>query len=281
MAMIKCPECGHHISSLAHTCPECGYPIDPAWAAEEAAKVAKETQEKIDAIPFTVESDGENIVESEKQPEAEVLTEETSVADEPVKTQTNDEETQAVPQKSNGMKWFLGIVIVAGLILGGGYYLESQRESKRELRDYEMLEGCTNPAFYEDFLIKYPKSEYYDEVRQRFFEAQATNNQWEEIKKSGDRQKIVNYMRLHPSSPYVGVAKNMIDSIDWFAAKEINTVASMETYMDNHRDGLYYDQAESTRRSIIRQQEEAARRDTMDIEEAAGDSTASTSVTTI
>ncbi len=281
MAMIKCPECGHHISSLAHACPECGYPIDPIWAAEEAAKVTKETQEKIDAIPFTVESDGENITEVEQQPEIEVVIDETTVEDESDSNQNNEAEIDDVPQKSNGMKWFLGIVIVAGLILGGGYYLESQRDSKREMRDYEMLEGCTNPAFYEDFLIKYPKSEYYDEVRQRFFEAQATNNQWEEIKKSGERQKIVNYMRLHPSSPYVGVAKNMIDSIDWFAAREINTVASMETYMDNHRDGLYYDQAETTRRQIIRMQEETARRDTMEIEEAAGDSTASVSVTTI
>lgn len=27
MALIKCPECGREISTLAETCPHCGYPI--------------------------------------------------------------------------------------------------------------------------------------------------------------------------------------------------------------------------------------------------------------
>lgn len=27
MALIKCPECGHDVSTLAHSCPNCGYPI--------------------------------------------------------------------------------------------------------------------------------------------------------------------------------------------------------------------------------------------------------------
>lgn len=27
MALIKCPECGKQVSSMANACPECGYPI--------------------------------------------------------------------------------------------------------------------------------------------------------------------------------------------------------------------------------------------------------------
>lgn len=27
MALIKCPECGHDVSSEAKNCPNCGYPI--------------------------------------------------------------------------------------------------------------------------------------------------------------------------------------------------------------------------------------------------------------
>ena len=27
MALIKCPECGHEVSSEAKNCPNCGYPI--------------------------------------------------------------------------------------------------------------------------------------------------------------------------------------------------------------------------------------------------------------
>lgn len=28
MAMIKCPECGQEVSSMAKNCPKCGCPID-------------------------------------------------------------------------------------------------------------------------------------------------------------------------------------------------------------------------------------------------------------
>ena len=27
MALIKCPECGNEVSSIADTCPKCGYPV--------------------------------------------------------------------------------------------------------------------------------------------------------------------------------------------------------------------------------------------------------------
>jgi len=29
MALIKCPECGHEVSTLADSCPNCGYPLKP------------------------------------------------------------------------------------------------------------------------------------------------------------------------------------------------------------------------------------------------------------
>ena len=51
MTMIKCPECRHHISSLAKACPECGAPIDAEWAQQEAERELK----KLEEVPFTVE----------------------------------------------------------------------------------------------------------------------------------------------------------------------------------------------------------------------------------
>lgn len=34
MAIIKCPECGHDVSSMATSCPNCGYPISSMEPAE-------------------------------------------------------------------------------------------------------------------------------------------------------------------------------------------------------------------------------------------------------
>ena len=38
MAMIKCPKCHHHISSMAQTCPECGATINTEEARGEVCQ---------------------------------------------------------------------------------------------------------------------------------------------------------------------------------------------------------------------------------------------------
>ncbi len=39
MALIKCPDCGNEVSSLAAACPRCGYPI--AQIAQSNSKIVK------------------------------------------------------------------------------------------------------------------------------------------------------------------------------------------------------------------------------------------------
>lgn len=33
MALMKCPECGHMVSTQAASCPSCGYPLKPESAS--------------------------------------------------------------------------------------------------------------------------------------------------------------------------------------------------------------------------------------------------------
>lgn len=42
MALIKCPECNHQVSSFADSCPNCGYPIALARAAQANGEVTIE-----------------------------------------------------------------------------------------------------------------------------------------------------------------------------------------------------------------------------------------------
>ena len=37
MALIKCPECGREISSMAESCPHCGYPIHKSQSSENSS----------------------------------------------------------------------------------------------------------------------------------------------------------------------------------------------------------------------------------------------------
>ena len=66
MTMIKCPECRHHISSMAKTCPECGASIDPEWAQAEAEKELK----KLEEVPFTVEVGEDDSLTTDSKPHA-------------------------------------------------------------------------------------------------------------------------------------------------------------------------------------------------------------------
>ncbi len=274
MTMIKCPECRHHISSMAKACPECGCPIDPEWAEAEA----KREQESLDEVPFTVETG----VEEEAPSAIETGGEEQTHLDPPLKGGGEEDSTDdtprslregtgesperpktpaAAPKHSSAGGMFIGLVVLLGLLIGGLYYYDYYTNQKREQRAYELLQGCSNPAFYEDFMVRYPKSEYIDDVKERYAKVAAQQNQWQQLVKNGTRDELQAFVRQHPSSPYVKVAQVRIDSLDWASAKESRELEAVTHYMAIHPDGYYIDQAETLRQQLEREKaQEAARR---------------------
>ncbi len=288
MTMIKCPECRHHISSMAKACPECGCPIDPEWAEAEA----KREQESLDEVPFTVETgveeeapsaietggeDGdspsalpnrEGTVTSANEdmqssnhstplPKREGKGESPESPNSPERPET----PVAAPKRSSAGGMFIGLVVLLGLLIGGLYYYDYYTNQKREQRAYELLQGCSNPAFYEDFMVRYPKSEYIDDVKERYAKVAAQQNQWQQLVKNGTRDELQAFVRQHPSSPYVKVAQVRIDSLDWASAKESRELEAVTHYMAIHPDGYYIDQAETLRQQLEREKaQEAARR---------------------
>ncbi len=293
MTMIKCPECRHHISSMAKACPECGCPIDPEWAEAEA----KREQESLDEVPFTVETgveeeapstietggeDGDSPSALETGVEEQTHLnpplkgggEEDSTDDTPrslregmgespesPKSPERPETPAAAPKRSSAGGMFIGLVVLLGLLIGGLYYYDYYTNQKREQRAYELLQGCSNPAFYEDFMVRYPKSEYIDEVKERYAKVAAQQNQWQQLVKNGTRDELQAFVRQHPGSPYVKVAQVRIDSLDWASAKESRELEAVTHYMAIHPDGYYIDQAETLRQQLEREKaQEAARR---------------------
>ena len=280
MAMIKCPECRHHISSMARTCPECGASIDPVWAAREAEKELK----KLEEVPFTVEvgaepeapADVETPVEEETpvEPEAPVAPEtpaetpveeetpqakeeEPAVEPQPEKpTPVPPAETAKTPSKGN-RKWIVVLVVLLGLLIGGLYFYDYRAEQAREQHAYEMLKDCSNPDFYEDFIIRYPKSEHTPEVRERLKVVAAQQIEWQNLIASGTRTDLQRFASMHPTSPYAKVALSRIDSLDWTEAKATRSLEAVTRYMTMHPDGYFIDQAETMRQTLERQREEA------------------------
>lgn len=257
---------------MAKACPECGCPIDPEWAEAEARK----EMAKSDDVPFTVVSDGEELpAEDSVQEESQAEESPRHEVEEPVRNaeQPHREAEEvappksepapppAAPKRSGAGGMFIGLVILLGLIIGGLYYYDYYTNQKREQRAYELLQGCSNPAFYEDFMVRYPKSEYIDDVRERYAKVAAQQNQWQKLVTNGTRDELQAFVRQHPSSPYVKVAQVRIDSLDWASAKESRDLEAVTHYMAIHPDGYYIDQAETLRQQLEREKaQEAARR---------------------
>lgn len=269
MTMIKCPECRHHISSMAKACPECGCPIDPEWAEAEA----KKEMAKSDDIPFTVETGVEEDAPSDLSEREETVASvnedvqssnhSTPLPDreETVESPETPKSPEVTPKRSSAGGMFIGLVVLLGLLIGGLYYYDYYTNQKREQRAYELLQGCSNPAFYEDFMVRYPKSEYIDDVRERYAKVAAQQNLWQKLVTNGTRDELQAFVRQHPSSPYVKVAQVRIDSLDWASAKESRDLEAVTHYMAIHPDGYYIDQAETLRQQLEREKaQEAARR---------------------
>ena len=262
MTMIKCPECRHHISSMAKACPECGAPIDPVWAEEEAQRELK----KLEEVPFTVEVGGECLtpettqcndddynLSSHLSPEDENHIEDAGeVVEEPVR-----QEPVAVPASRSVSRWLIAVVVILALCIGGLYYYDYRADQQREQRAYELLQECSNPDFYEDFIVRFPKSRHIDEVRARYQEVRQQQSQWQKLVENGTREELKRFVQEHPTSPYIKVAQSRLDSLDWANARQQRTIESVSQYISLHPEGYYVDQADMLRSSLERQKAEA------------------------
>ena len=274
MTMIKCPECRHHISSMAKACPECGAPIDPEWAKQEAEKELK----KLEEVPFTInnlsptpsegtssrsQEEGMNHLDEDLQ--------EDGAQENDVNTSQSEYVSTPIPSREgkgggSSKRWlyFLFLLLVL-LLIGGIFYYDYRSGKQREQHAYEMLQDCSNPDFYEDFIIRYPKSQYIDEVRERYKVVAAQQQEWQNMIENGTRDDLRRFIREHPNSPYVKVAMGRVDSLDWAEAKGKRTLESVAQYIATHPDGYYIDHAEQLRQTLERQRAEAlaAERDSL------------------
>ena len=54
MALIKCPECGHDVSSEAKNCPNCGYPIAEKISASKQQTIVSDDEKQVNTNNETI-----------------------------------------------------------------------------------------------------------------------------------------------------------------------------------------------------------------------------------
>ena len=225
MAIIKCTECGHSVSTNAPMCPECGVRIENNLRqCSSCQKQVLKTDRKCVYCGYALQE--------EKAPSADVA--------------VGDSEKNSPQSPKKHKKYIVWIILFLLLLSGGGaifYYFQKQNALKEEYSTYVLLEGCTRIDAYEDFIQRYPNSQYIADVEQRLSNIKLEQTEWNRIVSRGSKLDFMNFVSNHPTSPYVNSCQNKIDSLDWIQAERMNTEEAYYTYLSEHANGIYAQEA--------------------------------------
>ena len=254
MSMIKCPECGERVSTMAGTCPHCG--INIAGNLKQCPNCNEYCLNSQDKCPYC----GTTL---------SVVTEEHFEQPEQQETPTAVETKKTPAKKSNKALIFsIVIAVILVLIIGGLYYLDYKNAIEREETEFARLEDTSNPEYYNDFLAKYPKSKHFQEVKERLNVLLDETEEWEKMIKNISRSEIEKFMSTHPYSKRLKLCEDMIDSIDWNEAKKIDTEEAFVNYLNTHPDGRFAEEASQRKNELglmkITAQDKAIIRNTLE-----------------
>ena len=248
MSIIKCPECGGQVSTMAGTCPGCGIKIagnlrqcpNCGGYCLISQQTCPQCNQKIE--PLHAPTTPEQIIQGKE--EATPLGGSTKETQKPSPTESGMTIIGAV------IKGILSLLLIC--LLGIVVYQYCQREKQeKEQADYKRLEGVTNPEFYQQFLIDHPDSEFYQEIEERMHVLQAEAEDWKQLLKSVKRTNIASFMQKHPNSLRRRVCEDMLDSIDWNEALTIGTEDAITDYLNRHPSGRYASDAAEQKNSIL------------------------------
>lgn len=200
MSLIKCPECGHEISDSAASCPQCGYPISNPTAHPSIVSVAGQ--------PNTTPSGKKRAV--------------------------------------------LTIVLISMLIVAlagwAAWYLffqggtdEDERAAYDSIMRYENQHQLDSlGAALDDYFDTYNSDAYHysqlKDLHDRFFTEKAD---WQAIEGTLSLETVQHFMDVHPDGFYLKDANQMLDSLSYLAACDVNTREAYDHYLSQFSQGKY------------------------------------------
>ncbi len=244
--IIKCPECGHQVSDRARVCPSCG--IDIAGKLTRCpdcgAYIFKDDHEcpnchcvinasavPVVSVPVGVKQEAENgLVPQESQ--------EVSSAQEPEQ-----------PKKSHKGWWsaFIVALVLAMMIVFIGIYFMQKTQKENEQRSYENAMMSREPAVLQNYLDMYIDAPvaHRDTIKVHLEALKKVDRDWDNARISESKKTLQLFIERNPENIHVREAQLLIDSLDFLAAKRLNSMDGFKKYMEEHAQGYYYDEAKS------------------------------------
>lgn len=255
MAVIKCPHCGEIISSNLSYCTECGKELnlvsnsmnDERQPSADECNILDEQQTQVDGCD----------VQDESQETSDEGVESEGTFDKPFPVAS----TEVTGKENGSRKWyhlsarrivvllFLTPFVVALVTL---VIMDIRKARDLEQRAYDRLENCTDLLFYEDFLVRFPESKYAAEVKDRYEVMKAEHEVFFREAANGTREQLMEFIELHPTSPYRQACEMRVDSLDWNEALEANSLDGFSKYLALHPEGLFSTEASDARNRQLR-----------------------------
>lgn len=232
--IIKCPECGNAVSTMAGTCPRCGVKIaDNLVKCPQCGRFSLKGRTECPLCKADLRAQNEPQSPDHAQPEA--------------KEQQHIPPQIPTPRRKRrgclGWGCLMSFLLIVAAILGVFFYWTYMSKKSHEEGDYQRLQGVSNPEFYQQFLDDYPNSEHAEEVRTKMQHLQEEAKEWAEAEKKRNRISLTRFLQNYPNSVHERECRDLIDSIDWKEAASLNTEQAIENYMQNHPSGRYSDDA--------------------------------------
>ncbi|MCR5131240.1 MAG: zinc ribbon domain-containing protein [Prevotella sp.] len=243
MAIIKCPECGHQISDKAPTCPSCG--VEIAGHITHCPQCGAVYLKDQDACPICHCSN------------VSPRSVETRVVPPPIPPVTRENTQENAPKQEPPKKkrhWgallfaFLMALTICGVCL---YFYHTAKDSK-ETEAFNYAITSSDPLVLQSFLNTYKdaSASRKDSIQTRLTYIEQMERDWTNACVSKSKSMLNDYIKNYPESPHKGDALNKIDSIDWAAAKELNTIEGYEQYAKTHPNGSHTAQAEEEMKNL-------------------------------
>ena len=255
--IIKCPECGHQVSDRAKTCPSCG--IDIAGKITRCPDcgeyIFKDDRECPNCHCSINASASLHEVEPEVSSQFYGLVPEIPEIPQPERSGENKKGRKAL--------WSAVVVgfVIALIIVFLGIYFYQKSQQENEMRAYENAMMSTEPAVLQNFLDMYIDASvaHRDSIKAHLEVLKKVDRDWQNALTSQSKAALQLFIDRNVDNIHVPEARLIIDSLDFAAAKLEDTMESYQKYMDNHQQGVYYDEATSAY-DRIREEAEAKRR---------------------
>ena len=234
--VIKCPECGHQVSSLAESCPNCG--INIAGNVAKCPHCGSIVLASQDVCPNCLQSvyrkSSRSIFDNEDEPQTTVQE----------GAQDGDNGEQVRTHKTLWATLVVVLVIVLGVMFIG-YYFYRHTQKQNEIYAYENCLESTDQFVLQNYLDVFVTAPvaHRDTVSARLAKIKVIDTEWESANVYNTKVAYQKYIQKHPESSHSLEAKIKIDSLDWITAANLNTIASFKSYLEEHPDGQHYEDA--------------------------------------